>query len=524
MENDFLTPEQRAGIEAAKTTHGNLQKVIDDGRGNIDIKNLAPGADISTIGKTPSSSATGTPSPYYSRYTKGEQTAANYLDTTFTPPETETQIVARKEKEAQAQIDNLNRLYDNIYAEQQTINQGRDRSTNAISVLTGLAGSSEANVASNATTNLNQRDNQKIQAERAAAINSVLADIRSSAATEARNQRLDARADAESILKRRTERQGEAVTQLTALSAGGVTFEGLKQSDKQSFDYFADLFGGEDALKGAFVLNTPADQILDKRIEGGKYIIARQNPITGKITVDTLDLGIPPGYTKTLDAGDRILAMPDNWDGDPSKLITINKGLSPSAASSGSGSGSSNQVIDNERAMFGQFRAEPIVKNYNEVLNKKMSVDAIINNGVGGPADLSIVFEFMKALDPSSVVREAEYESAARSGNIFAGSFAKFNGYFKPEGGFLPQSVREQFQNLVNQKLTVAENLYSNVANQYATIAERQGLNPQNVVLDYAAANSSGSDLKSRAEQQGFDYEAAKAAGYSDEEIAEALQ
>lgn len=147
----------------------------------------------------------------------------------------------------------------------------------------------------------------------------------------------------------------------------------------------------------------------------------------------------------------------------------------------------SNVSTDNERALMSQFRSEPIVKDYNDILGQKGTIDQYIQNGVGGPADLALVFSFMKGLDPTSVVRETEYDTAAKSGNIFQGVFAKFNGYFKDKGGFLPANVKQEFQNLVNQKLKVKEAQYNNVKSQYEQIANRQGLNSQNVVIDYAS-------------------------------------
>lgn len=158
----------------------------------------------------------------------------------------------------------------------------------------------------------------------------------------------------------------------------------------------------------------------------------------------------------------------------------------------------SNVTTDNERALLSQFNGEPIVKDYNTILAKKLSVDKILSSGVGGPGDLALVYEFMKGLDPSSVVRETEYASAAKSGNIFAGALAKFNGYLKESGGFLPEQVKQAFQSIVNGKLQVQEQLYQNVVSQYRGIAERQKLDPNNVVLDYSNANSKNSpfDLK----------------------------
>lgn len=146
------------------------------------------------------------------------------------------------------------------------------------------------------------------------------------------------------------------------------------------------------------------------------------------------------------------------------------------------------QVLNNEQQTFNAFRGEQIVKNYNDVQNKAQSVDRIINSGVGGPGDLALVFEFMKALDPTSVVRESEYESAAKSGNIFAGTYARFNGYLKEKGGFLPENVKKSFLDITNSKFNVVETQYNNLRSEYRRIAASQGLNPENVAPDLSAA------------------------------------
>jgi len=129
-----------------------------------------------------------------------------------------------------------------------------------------------------------------------------------------------------------------------------------------------------------------------------------------------------------------------------------------------------------------KFSASPIVKTFNEVQNKYMSVANIVENGVGGPADLALVFEFMKSLDPSSVVREAEYETAAKSGNIFKGWAAKFNGYLKEEGGFLPDNVKQEFVKLVKIKYDAIQSQYTNLRNETArTVGLSTGLAQEDV-------------------------------------------
>lgn len=154
-------------------------------------------------------------------------------------------------------------------------------------------------------------------------------------------------------------------------------------------------------------------------------------------------------------------------------------------AASGTGG---NQAIDNERALFTSFRGEQIVKDFNSTLNKKLSVEGIVKSGVGGPGDLALVYEFMKALDPSSVVRETEYATAAASGNIFAGYMARFNGYLKENGGFLPPQVQKSFLSIIDTKYKVAKQQYDNAKSQYRELAKRQGLNPDNVVIGYEGA------------------------------------
>ncbi len=145
-----------------------------------------------------------------------------------------------------------------------------------------------------------------------------------------------------------------------------------------------------------------------------------------------------------------------------------------------------NQMTDNERAAQTLFQGNPIVKDYNTVVNQKNTIDRIISNGVGGPADVSAIFTFMKALDPNSVVRESEYDKAAASGNLFQGIWTRFNGYFKDKGGILPENIKQEFQNLINQKLIAQGATYTNLADRTKEIAKRQGMNPDNVVIDFS--------------------------------------
>lgn len=268
---------------------------------------------------------TTTPSPYYSRVSP---------EPTPVTAQSATDLEAEKRRQAQAQIDALNKQYDSMLAQQATANEQARRSTSSISVLTGLAGSSEAGVQAEATQGRATKANQAIEAERGVAIQGVLSKIRSEAIDEAKQSRLEARQSAQDQVAYREKAQAEAVSNLTNLAAGGVTFDGLKTGDPEAFAHMSKMFGGDEALRGAFVLNTPQNAVIDKKIEGGKYIIAKQNPLTGKISIESVDLGIPPGYSKSVDLGNQMMFVPDNFDpNNPSgpQPYYVAKGIAPKA-------------------------------------------------------------------------------------------------------------------------------------------------------------------------------------------------
>lgn len=136
------------------------------------------------------------------------------------------------------------------------------------------------------------------------------------------------------------------------------------------------------------------------------------------------------------------------------------------------------------------FGNEPIIKNYNIVAEKLANVRGILSAGIGGPGDLAVVYEFMKGLDPGSVVRESEYNSAARSGNIFTGAMAQFNGLFRPEGGFLSPQVKQSFLKVIEQKMgvsrTQAKSLYDDYSRRIDNATKQPGTG-KDYLTDYTA-------------------------------------
>lgn len=147
---------------------------------------------------------------------------------------------------------------------------------------------------------------------------------------------------------------------------------------------------------------------------------------------------------------------------DPITGEVIYRGSTGSSAT-----GLDSSTLSKVQTLANSFDGQPIVKDFNALQEKKMVLDQLVNNGVGGPGDLAIVYEFMKALDPTSVVRETEYANAAQSGNIFSGIFSKFNGYFKETGGQLPANVKEAFLNIIGQKYDIKSQQYANIRDEF---------------------------------------------------------
>jgi hypothetical protein len=119
------------------------------------------------------------------------------------------------------------------------------------------------------------------------------------------------------------------------------------------------------------------------------------------------------------------------------------------------------------------FNAHPLVKEFNEVQAQQGIIKSIVDSPWSGPGDMAAVFAFMKALDPSSVVRETEYDNAAKSGNIFTGWAARFNGAINPNGGFLSDRVRRDFLRTINARMDVKGKQYQNLRKQLVERVDR---------------------------------------------------
>jgi hypothetical protein len=294
---------------------------------------------------------------------------------TFTPPETAAQIAERKRQQSSGLIDNINKTYDDEVASKRKAGDERVAMDNAVSVLSGLTGSTEAN---RTRTNVNDANSKEVQAvnnKRMLDLSSVYTRISADADAEARQQLQDATKSAEDIVARRAASQGKALESVKTMAAGGlVDFESFKNSpqNKNVYDYAAQAAGGEDALRSLFAVNRPKDQIVGTPTRiGNAYVQAYQNPITGAVKYEQIPLPVdfPTEYTHFERIGkdnNTLIAVPDNWDGDPSKIKTIYSGAG-AGTGGGGGAGGYNgefaQTIELAGGLAGSVYAQKALKD-----------------------------------------------------------------------------------------------------------------------------------------------------------------
>jgi hypothetical protein len=97
--------------------------------------------------------------------------------------------------------------------------------------------------------------------------------------------------------------------------------------------------------------------------------------------------------------------------------------------------------------------------------------------------DLSMIFAYMKVLDPGSVVREGEFANAQNTGSAPQRVWAAYNRVLRGERLTEPQRRDFLYQatNIARQRAFKL----GKVIEHYQGIAERRGLNPEDVAFNY---------------------------------------
>jgi len=111
-------------------------------------------------------------------------------------------------------------------------------------------------------------------------------------------------------------------------------------------------------------------------------------------------------------------------------------------------------------------------------------IKQITSSKPNAASDISLVFAYMKMLDPSSTVREGEYATAANTAGI---PDQTRNAYNKAKDGqFLTPQQRQSFSTQADALYNSQLGSQRDLENQFKDIAKNSNARPDQVVIDYS--------------------------------------
>jgi hypothetical protein len=133
----------------------------------------------------------------------------------------------------------------------------------------------------------------------------------------------------------------------------------------------------------------------------------------------------------------------------------------------------------NDEQLRGEFtrNMEPFVKLAQAF--EKVQVAALNPSGAG---DISLIYGYMKILDPGSTVMQGEQASAQNAGSVPESIRAKYNSIIA--GDKLDPNVRADFLNQARLIVESQRTMANDVRDRYSELARAYGLKPEQIVFD----------------------------------------
>ncbi|MBO9580333.1 MAG: hypothetical protein J7498_05530 [Sphingobium sp.] len=145
-----------------------------------------------------------------------------------------------------------------------------------------------------------------------------------------------------------------------------------------------------------------------------------------------------------------------------------------------------NAKFDNVATLRKEFNALPQVREYTSVMPLLMAGLQTAPNPQG---DNALIYAYAKIMDPGSVVRESEGESAANTAGFFAAQAEKIKknlGWSDARG--LPAGAAQGLRDEMNRKVAQMAKTYGVERARYQEMAKRQNFDPNDVVGQSPAA------------------------------------
>ena len=142
-------------------------------------------------------------------------------------------------------------------------------------------------------------------------------------------------------------------------------------------------------------------------------------------------------------------------------------------------------IFNQENQLRNQYG--DLTKDFRTIRDAYSRINVSANNP--SPAgDLSLIFSYMKILDPGSTVREGEFANAQNAGSVSDRVVSMYNRALN--GQRLSESQRADFISRSKDLYKSSENQYIKTRDQFKKIAgQYEGLDPSRVIVDYLNAN-----------------------------------
>lgn len=131
------------------------------------------------------------------------------------------------------------------------------------------------------------------------------------------------------------------------------------------------------------------------------------------------------------------------------------------------------------------FDNEPTVKQYNTIAE---TVDSVKNSGITPTDDIQRIYAFAKVMDPTSAVKEGEYETIQKYATSLLQRYGLNAKRVFTNSGFLTDEARNFILNSLNNRLASSRTSYDNTFKQYQQRIDKVNSGQFNSLTDYGQA------------------------------------
>ena len=165
-----------------------------------------------------------------------------------------------------------------------------------------------------------------------------------------------------------------------------------------------------------------------------------------------------------------------------------------SLASMKAGVDANNKSYDNLTKLSNNYKGMKSVDFYQKLRSTWQKIDVAYNQAYNPDtenpqvADVSMIFNFMKMLDPGSTVREGEYATAKNTGGIAQNIINSYNA--ARGGGFLSDGQRADFRNTAWELINAEASNVQKINENFTALGEKFGISTDNILEDLSIFGS----------------------------------